>query len=101
MEIFEKGVRMINKEKIKRNLERMMPRLRAVEVSVSRNPDRSFHSSIKVNLPREIFFASKDAGSYQQSLERAYKAIIRQFHKLKSRNDRRKHSKEPPPELEA
>ena len=73
-------------DKVKKQIYKVFPHAKDVNIKVRKIPDKGYKSFIQVTLPtKKRLIALKRGYSPKLSLERSYKAIVRQVHKVKNK----------------
>ncbi|MCB9092468.1 MAG: HPF/RaiA family ribosome-associated protein [Halobacteriovoraceae bacterium] len=78
-------------EQTRSHIEKIYPWARDVSITVDEDGHGVFNAKIIVTSNRGDLIAKKHDSNFQKSLDKSYHAIVRQIHKIKAKNDRRKH----------
>ena len=77
-------------KRIKERIRQIFPEASTIDISISKDPKQNYRASIKVNGKRgQFFIASKHSRNIKKVLEKAQLAIIRQFHRMKTKTTKK------------
>ncbi len=74
------------------NIRRIFPESKYVEIKVNKDQGK-YESLIMVKAPKKRLLAKKSAKNYKASIDKSYEAIVRQIHKVKAKEDKKRLSK--------
>lgn len=81
-------------EQTKENIERVFPRSNEVKIESYKDKQNFFQTKIEVLSSQGTLIAHKEDESFKKSLDKSYKAIVRQIHKIKTKDDHHHHKVE-------
>jgi ribosome-associated translation inhibitor RaiA len=78
--------------KVKKQLRNMIPGIEKIYISTDKDEQGHFESIIRIPMVGKAdLMAFKKGATFNESLSKAHQAIIRQFHKIKTKRQRTKY----------